>query len=363
MSEITEKPVIGITMGDYNGIGPEVILKALHSNQMNRICTPVVYGSMKVLNRYRNLLDMKDWQLANTQSAESANPKLTNVVTCFDDKTTEIEPGKVTTDAGKAAFECLKQGASDLKAGKIAALVTAPINKKNIQSEDFAFPGHTEYLADAFGVKENLMFLVSEDLRVAVVTGHIPLAEVAAVLTRDKITKKINLLLQSLRKDFGIRKPRIAVLGLNPHAGEDGLLGSEDAQIIRPAVQDFQNKGHLVFGPLPADGFFGTQQYKNYDAVLAMYHDQGLIPFKTIAFEQGVNFTAGMPAVRTSPDHGTAYDIAGKNQASEVSMLEAIYAAIDITRNRAEQADLEKNALKKQDLRAILKGDDSKSGR
>ena len=363
MSEITEKPVIGITMGDYNGIGPEVILKALHNNQMNRICTPVVYGSMKVMNRYRALSDMKDWQLTGAQSAETANPKLTNVITCFNDQATEIEPGKVTPEAGKAAFECLKRGVEDLKAGKITALVTAPINKKNIQSDDFAFPGHTEYLADAFGIKENLMFMISEDLRVAVVTGHIPLAEVSAVLTRDKITKKISLLTQSLRNDFGIRKPRIAVLGLNPHAGEDGLLGSEDAQIIRPAVQDLQNKGQLVFGPMPADGFFGTQQYKKYDAVLAMYHDQGLIPFKTIAFEEGVNFTAGMVAVRTSPDHGTAYDIAGKNQASEVSMLQAIYAAIDVAKNRAEQAELEKNALKKQDLRAILKGDDSKSGR
>ena len=348
MSEsYSDKPVIGITLGDYNGIGPEVILKVLHSNQLNRICTPVVYGSMRIFNRYRNLLEMKDWNLFGAQKIDMINPKMTNVITCWQDPQEDIQPGKVTPEAGKGAFESLKRAVEDLEEGRLDAIVTAPINKNNIQNEEFNFPGHTEYLAESFGVQEPLMFMVSDILRVGVVTGHIPLNEVASHITKEKITARLQAMLKSLRGDFGIRKPRIAVLGLNPHAGESGLLGSEENDIIEPLIKEMRAKGQLVYGPYPADGFFAAQSYRKYDAVLAMYHDQGLTPFKTIAFNDGVNFTAGLPIVRTSPDHGTAYDIAGKNLADETSMRQAIFTAIDIVRQRKEQAELEKNALKR----------------
>ena len=342
-----ERLVIGISLGDYNGIGPEVILKALQNNRLQKICTPVIYGSMRILNRYRNLLDMKDWNLHGAQTIGQISHKLTNVITCWPDQNGDIQPGQVTPEAGQAALACLQRAVDDLKDGKIDALVTAPINKYNIQSEEFAFPGHTEYLAEQFGVKDNLMFLVSELLRVGVVTGHVPLGSVREQVTRERIAQKLTLMMQSLKQDFGIEKPKIAVLGLNPHAGEEGLLGNEELDIIKPLLTEWLNKGELVFGPFPADGFFGTKAYRNYDAVLAMYHDQGLIPFKAIAFEEGVNFTAGMPAVRTSPDHGTAYDIAGKNLADETSMLQAIYTAIDVARQRKEYMELEAGKLKK----------------
>lgn len=343
-----DRLVIGISLGDYNGIGPEVILKALQYNRLQKICTPVIYGSMRILNRYRNLLNMKDWNLNGAQTIGQISHKLTNVITCWPDQNQDIQPGRVTPEAGQAAFACLQRAVDDLKDGKLDALVTAPINKYNIQSEEFKFPGHTEYLAQEFGVQDNLMFMVSETLRVGVVTGHIPLGRVRQNVTRDRIVQKLNLMMQSLKQDFGIDKPKIAVLGLNPHAGEEGLLGNEEQDVIKPLLTDLRNKGQLVFGPYPADGFFGTRGYRNFDAVLAMYHDQGLIPFKSIAFEEGVNFTAGMPAIRTSPDHGTAYDIAGKDLADETSMLQAIYTAIDVARNRKEFLELEAGALKKQ---------------
>ncbi|AUD02586.1 4-hydroxythreonine-4-phosphate dehydrogenase PdxA [Spirosoma pollinicola] len=341
-----DRLVIGISLGDYNGIGPEVILKALQYNRLQKICTPVIYGSMRILNRYRNLLNLKDWNLNGAQSIGQISHKLTNVITCWPDQNQDIQPGQVTADAGQAAFACLQRAVDDLKAGKLDALVTAPINKNNIQSEEFKFPGHTEYLAQEFGVQDNLMFLVSQSLRVGVVTGHVPLGRVRQNITRERIAQKLSLMMRSLKQDFGIEKPKIAVLGLNPHAGEEGLLGTEENDIIKPLIAEWRNKGQLVFGPYPADGFFGTRAYLKFDAVLAMYHDQGLIPFKAIAFEEGVNFTAGMSAVRTSPDHGTAYDIAGKDLADETSMLQAIYTAIDVARNRKEYLELEAGALK-----------------
>lgn len=341
-----ERLVIGISLGDYNGIGPEVILKALQHNRMQRICTPVIYGSMRILNRYRNILNLKDWNLNGIQNIGQASHKLTNVLTCWNDQNHEIQPGKVTAEAGHAAFACLQRAVEDLKAGKIDALVTAPINKHNIQSEEFAFPGHTEFLAHAFGVEDNLMFMVSETLRVGVVTGHIPLGRVRSSVTRERIMQKLSLMYQSLKQDFGIQKPKIALLGLNPHAGEEGLLGQEENEVIKPLMEEVREQGQLIYGPYPADGFFGTRSYRKFDAVLAMYHDQGLIPFKAIAFEEGVNFTAGLPIVRTSPDHGTAYDIAGKNLADETSMVQAIYLACDVARRRKEYHDLEANALK-----------------
>ncbi|AKD54392.1 4-hydroxythreonine-4-phosphate dehydrogenase PdxA [Spirosoma radiotolerans] len=341
-----DRLVIGISLGDFNGIGPEVILKALQYNRLQKICTPVIYGSMRILNRYRNLLNLKDWNLNGAQTIGQISHKLTNVITCWPDQNQEIQPGQVTPEAGQAALACLQRAVDDLKAGKLDALVTAPINKNNIQSEEFKFPGHTEYLAEEFGVTDNLMFLVSQTLRVGVVTGHVPLGRVRQNVTRERIAQKLTLMMQSLKQDFGIEKPKIAVLGLNPHAGEEGLLGTEENEIIKPLITEWRNKGQLVFGPYPADGFFGTRAYSKFDAVLAMYHDQGLIPFKAIAFEEGVNFTAGMPAVRTSPDHGTAYDIAGKDLADETSMLQAIYTAIDVARNRKEFLELEAGALK-----------------
>ncbi|QKZ15816.1 4-hydroxythreonine-4-phosphate dehydrogenase PdxA [Spirosoma sp. KUDC1026] len=343
-----DRLVIGISLGDYNGIGPEVILKALQYNRLQKICTPVIYGSMRVLNRYRNLLNLKDWNLNSAPTVGQISHKLTNVITCWPDQNQDINPGQVTPEAGQAAFVCLQRAVDDLKEGKIDALVTAPINKYNIQSEEFKFPGHTEYLAQEFGVADNLMFLVSNTLRVGVVTGHVPLGRVRQNVTKEKIAQKLTFMMWSLKQDFGIEKPKIAVLGLNPHAGEEGLLGNEEQEVIRPVINEWRNKGQLVFGPYPADGFFGTRSYLKFDAVLAMYHDQGLIPFKTIAFEEGVNFTAGMPAVRTSPDHGTAYDIAGKGIADETSMLQAIYTAVDVARQRKEYMELEANALKKQ---------------
>ncbi len=345
-----DRLIIGISLGDYNGIGPEVILKALQYNRLQKICTPVIYGSMRILNRYRNLLNLKDWNLNGVQTVGQISHKLTNVITCWPDQNQDILPGQVTPEAGQAALACLQRAVDDLKDGKIDALVTAPINKNNIQSEEFKFPGHTEYLAEQFGVQDNLMFLVSQTLRVGVVTGHVPLGRVRQNITKERIAQKLTLMMQSLEQDFGIEKPKIAVLGLNPHAGEEGLLGNEENDIIKPVLAEWRNKGQLVFGPYPADGFFGTRAYTKFDAVLAMYHDQGLIPFKAIAFEEGVNFTAGMPAVRTSPDHGTAYDIAGKDLADETSMLQAIYTAIDVARNRKESLALEAGALKKQSV-------------
>lgn len=343
--QIIEKPTIGITIGDYNGIGPEVILKALEGNQLAKLCTPIIYGSLRVLNQYRNQLDMKDWSLHGIQKVEQANVKLTNVITCWHDHQAEIAPGKITAEAGQGSLAALKRAVEDLKAGKIQALVTGPINKDNIQSDDFKFPGHTEYLAEAFSVKDALMFMVAENVRVGVLTGHIPLESVSASITVEKLTTKIEQMLQSLRGDFGIKKPRLAVLGLNPHAGENGLLGTEEIEIIQPVVKSFKEKGKLVFGPFSADGFFAAGTYKQYDAVLAMYHDQGLIPFKTLAFNEGVNFTAGLSVVRTSPDHGTAYNIAGKNVAEPGSLLKAIYLACDVSRYRGQSAELDRNAL------------------
>jgi 4-hydroxythreonine-4-phosphate dehydrogenase len=343
--QISNKPVIGITLGDYNGIGPEVILKALEGNQLAKLCTPIVYGSLRVLNQYRNLFEMKDWTLHGIQRPEQANPKLANVITCWHDHQTEIAPGQITAEAGQGSLSSLKRAVEDLRAGKIQAIVTGPINKDNIQSDEFKFPGHTEYFAQSFEVDEALMFMVAGDLRVGVLTGHIPLEQVKSQITAEKLNLKIEQILKSLKNDFGIKKPRLAVLGLNPHAGENGLLGKEEIEIIQPVIKTFKEKGNLVIGPFPADGFFPAGTYKKYDAVLAMYHDQGLIPFKTLAFNEGVNFTAGLPVVRTSPDHGTAYNIAGKGQASEGSLLQAIYLACDVSRYRSESGEIDKNAL------------------
>jgi 4-hydroxythreonine-4-phosphate dehydrogenase len=328
------KPVIGISLGDINGIGPEVVLKALADPRILDMMTPVVYGSSKVLGYYRKALKMSHFQYHHMQGP--ALEGQVNVVNCWQE-VIEIQMGQSNPEGGKAALLALQKAVEDLKGGRIEGIVTAPINKQNIQSEEFKFPGHTEFFTKAFDTKDSLMLLCSGSLRVGVVTGHVPLQEVPQLITKERVQYKLNILERSLRQDFGIGKPRIAVLGLNPHAGEEGLLGTEEQEVIIPVIQDIKQKGRLVFGPFPADGFFGSGAYQKFDGILAMYHDQGLIPFKTLAFEQGVNYTAGLPIVRTSPDHGTAYDIAGQNIASESSMREALYLACDIARRRNEK--------------------------
>lgn len=329
------QPVIGISIGDINGIGPEVIIKALDDKRMMNQMTPIIYGSPKVLSFYRKELGYEQFNFMTIKDMDNIAYGKVNVITCWDDPL-EVTPGKVTQAGGNAAWWSLKKAAEDLKAGLLDAIVTAPINKNNIQNEDFTFAGHTEFFTETFEAAESLMFLVQDEFRVGVVTGHIPLQAVSQQLTQDKIRRKLVIMENSLRYDFGKLKPRIAVLGLNPHAGEEGLLGPEEKETIQPVIQALKESGKLIFGPFPADGFFGAMLHQQFDAVLAMYHDQGLIPFKTLAFEKGVNFTAGLPVVRTSPDHGTAYDIAGKNQANAASMREALYLACDVLKNREE---------------------------
>jgi 4-hydroxythreonine-4-phosphate dehydrogenase len=340
-----EKIIVGISQGDINGIGLEVIIKTFLDPQMLEICTPIVFGSNKTATFHRKALNVEDFSFNPIKDISEINHKRANIINIYDDEPL-VELGKQTPVGGKYAFLSLEAAAYALAQKKIDVLVTAPINKENIQSPDFNFPGHTEYLDDKFGDGNSLMFLVSDNLKVAVVTGHIPVTQVAQALTTEKILKKIQVLHKSLIQDFEVRRPKIAVLGLNPHAGDNGVIGNEEMSIINPAINQAREEGMLVYGPYPADGFFGNGTYKNFDAVLAMYHDQGLIPFKTIAFNEGVNFTAGLPVVRTSPDHGTAYDIAGKNQASEESFRKAIYTAIDIYKVRRAYNLITANPLK-----------------
>ena len=324
---------IGITQGDINGISYEVILKTLEDNRICELCTPIVYGSPKVAAYHRKMLNL-NVNLNIINKAEEAQEKKANIINCCNEEI-KVEVGLSTSQAGEAAFKALEKATRDLKEGKIDVLVTAPINKNNIQSESFSFPGHTEYLENLFGEKgDALMVLANESIRIAVVTGHVPVSKISSCLTQEKILNKIKQFNKSLVEDFGIFKPRIAVLGLNPHAGDKGVIGKEEEEIISPAIKQALDEGIICFGPLPADGFFGANGHSHYDGILAMYHDQGLIPFKTIAMDNGVNFTAGLPVVRTSPDHGTAYDLAGQNMASENSFRQALYMAIDVYKNR-----------------------------
>jgi 4-hydroxythreonine-4-phosphate dehydrogenase len=332
----TDRPRIGITLGDFNGIGPEVVIKALHDHRLMAMVTPVVYGSAKVLSYYKKLLNIEEFNYNPVRNRGQYAPKSINVVNCWEE-TLEVNPGKPSKDAGKAALHALKQASSDLKEGLLDAIVTGPIDKNTIHSDEFPFKGHTEFLVDFFEAKDHLMLLVSQDLRVGLVTSHVALREVAGLITKERVESKLKTLEQSLRKDFNISKPKIAVLALNPHAGDGGLMGDEEEKVLRPLVNELRNTGKLIAGPFPADGFFASGSYQRYDGILAMYHDQGLIPFKTMAFETGVNFTSGLSVIRTSPDHGTAYAIAGKNQASENSMRQAIYQACDIFKHRIEQ--------------------------
>lgn len=339
-----EKIIVGISQGDINGIGLEVIIKTFLDPQMLEICTPVIFGSNKTASFHRKALNIEDFSFHPIRTISEINHKRANIINVYDEDIV-IELGNQTEAGGKYALKSLEAAVDALAQKKIDVLVTAPINKENIQSPDFKFPGHTEYLENKFGTGNSLMFLVSDTLRVAVVTGHIPVTRVAQELTTEKIIQKIRVLNTTLITDFSVRKPKIAVLGLNPHAGDNGVIGDEEQQIIIPAIQKTKEEGLLVYGPYPADGFFGNEAYKNFDAVLAMYHDQGLIPFKTISFNSGVNFTAGLPIIRTSPDHGTAYDIAGKNCASEESFRKAVYLAIDIYKTRKQYTTLISNPL------------------
>ena len=336
---------IGITTGDINGIGLEVIIKTLMDPLVLNYCTPIVYGHTKVASFHRKTSDINDFNFHVISSPEQAREKRANMINCWDEDV-RIELGQRTETGGKYAFLSLQRATADIQSGLIDALVTAPINKLNIQNPDFQFPGHTEYLQAKANAEDVLMFMLSEDLRIGVVSGHDALKDVAPKISKEKILSKLALMNQSLKKDFWIQKPKIAVLGLNPHAGDGGLIGSEEQDIIIPAIEEANQSGIFAMGPYAADGFFGAQTYRQFDGVLAMYHDQGLIPFKQIAFHRGVNFTAGLNFVRTSPDHGTGYDIAGQNKASESTFREALFTAINICKRRRESAELSANPLK-----------------
>ncbi|MEI6764987.1 MAG: 4-hydroxythreonine-4-phosphate dehydrogenase PdxA [Bacteroidota bacterium] len=352
-----KKPVVGITHGDFNGISYEVIIKTFMDPKMLEICTPVVYGSSKIASYHRKVLNINDFTFNLVKKADVATPKRANIVNVTDAEI-KIEIGESSEIAGKLAVQALDMAVEDLKHQNIDVLVTAPINKKNIQSEAFAFQGHTEYLANKFNVSEYLMMMVSETVRIGFVTGHAPISELPKIITQELIVRKLIAMNNSLIRDFACRKPRIAVLSLNPHAGDEGVIGEEEKTIIVPALKKAQNENILCFGPYPADGFFGTMKHKQFDGVLAMYHDQGMIAFKLLSFEDGVNYTAGLPIVRTSPAHGTAYEIAGKNEASPESFRHAVYFACDIFINRQNYDELKANALR---TKTVLPADDDKS--
>lgn len=343
--KMSDKIKIGISIGDINGIGLEVIIKTFADTRMLNYCTPIVYGNTKIASYYRKTIGLNDFSFNVIQHANQANPKRANIVNCWTEDV-KITPGEANETGGKYAFLSLEKATDDLLSGEIEALVTAPINKKTIQNDLFNFPGHTEYIQSRVNAEDVLMFMINDEVKIGVVTGHIPISEVSRSITKESILSKLKLMNESLKTDFWVEKPKIAVLGLNPHAGDNGLIGVEEIEIIQPAIEMANEEGVFAFGPYPADGFFGGEKHLQFDAVLAMYHDQGLIPFKHIAFHDGVNFTAGLPIVRTSPDHGTAFDIAGKNLASEQSFREAIFSAINIVKRRKEQHELLSNTLK-----------------
>lgn len=340
---------VGISHGDINGIGYEILIKTLMESRIIDFCTPIVYGSAKIAGYHRKNLNINNFSLNIIKDANEANPRRANVINCVNEDT-RVELGKSTPEAGESSFVALEAATKDLKENKIDVLLTCPINKKNIQSEKFNFAGHTEYLQKEFDSPDAIMIMVSDVMKIALATGHISIAEVAECITEPLIIRKVKALNKSLIEDFAIRKPRIAVLGLNPHAGDEGFLGTEEQKIIIPALEKLRNDGIVAVGPFAADGFFGSGQFRKFDAILAMYHDQGLAVFKAISMDTGVNFTAGLPVVRTSPAHGTGYEIAGKNEASESSFRNALFLGCDIFRNRNMHRDLTANPLKSYDL-------------
>ncbi|MDB5275941.1 MAG: 4-hydroxythreonine-4-phosphate dehydrogenase [Ferruginibacter sp.] len=340
------KPVIGLSCGDINGIGLELIIKTVGDARLLEICTPVIFASNKVLNFYRKALSDINFNFSTIKDASRVNHKQVNLFSCWEEEVA-VTPGLLNETGGKYAVISLVTAAQALKEGKIDGLVTAPIHKKNTNSEAFNFTGHTPYLKNLFEVPDVVMLMVAENMRVALVTEHVPVKDIAQFITKEAILSKLHLLNNSLKKDFGIDKPKIAVLGLNPHAGDEGLVGKEEEEIIKPAIKEAKFKDIFCFGPYPADAFFARGQYEKFDAVLAMYHDQGLIPFKSLANGEGVNYTAGLNGIRTSPDHGVAFDIAGKSKADEASFREAVFKCIDIITARKEYASQHKNPLKK----------------
>lgn len=344
MSELIK---VGITHGDVNGIGYEILMKTFSDSRLLELFNPIIYGSSKSASYHRKVLNNNSVNFNIISRVEESQVGKVNLLNCVKEET-KIEIGTASNEAGESSYIALDWATKDLKNGKIDLLVTLPINKNTIQNEQFNFPGHTEFLENRFSISEDnaMMMMISENLRIALATTHIPLKDVSSALSKEHILNRMKILNHSLKRDFNIQAPRIAVLGLNPHAGENRLLGNEEADIIAPAIKEAQELWILSAGPFAADGFFGSGRFKEFDAVLAMYHDQGLIPFKTLAMGMGVNFTAGLQIVRTSPDHGTAYDIAGKNIASEESFRQALFSAIDIFRNRCRYDETCKNPLK-----------------
>ena len=337
---------VGITVGDFNGIGLEVIIKTLANSSILQFCTPVIYGSAKVVSYHKNIVNPTEFNFHSTATADKIYHQKINVVNCWQDNVT-IALGKETEEAGRFAHTSLDRAVHDLKDGHIDVLVTGPISKNSMKMAGFPYPGHTEYLANAFGVKDALMMMVSDQMRLALVTSHVPLQKVSSTITKELIRSQLDQLTKALVVDFGIQKPVTAVLGLNPHAGENGHLGKEEEDIIRPVIIEAKKSGEIIMGPYPADGFFGSMRFKKFDGILAMYHDQGLIPFKMLHFQDGVNYSAGLPYVRTSPDHGTAFEIAGKNEADPSSFRAALFAAIDIYKARERYRKDNANAVRK----------------
>ncbi|MBL0309883.1 MAG: 4-hydroxythreonine-4-phosphate dehydrogenase PdxA [Bacteroidetes bacterium] len=337
---------IGISLGDYNGVGPEVIIKTLEDERIYKFCTVVVYGQKSIISHYAKHFKIPNFNIQEVKDVENLNPKLPNIINCWSEAV-EIIPGQLTSEGGSRALICLNAGIKDLTEKKIDVLVTGPVNKSSISQHQPEFKGQTEYISQAAGNENSMMLLVDAGLRVGLVTNHISLKEVTAKLDVNLIFNKLEILNQTLKQDFLIHKPRIAVLGLNPHAGDNSLLGKEEKDIIAPAVNRAKEKGMYVMGPYSADGFFGAHHYRQFDAVLAMYHDQGLVPFKTLSFGSGVNYTAGLNIVRTSPDHGTGFDIAGKNLASPDSLRNAIFTGLDIVKNRKIYAEMTANPVER----------------
>ncbi len=360
MSAIIEnKPIIGISCGDINGIGIELIIKTLGDNRILDICTPVIFANNKVINFYRKSVPDININFINIKELTRINHKQVNLFNCWEEEV-NVTPGILTDIGGNYAIKSLAAAAQALKEGIIDGLVTAPVHKKNIQGPQFNYTGHTPYLKNLFAAADVAMFMVAENIKVALLTEHVAVKDIAQYVTKDNITSKLQIVNNSLKKDFGITKPKIAVLGLNPHAGDEGLIGKEDEEVIKPAIKEAKQKDIFCFGPYPADAFFARGQYEKFDAVLAMYHDQGLIPFKSLAVGEGINYTAGLKAVRTSPDHGVAFDIAGKGKADEASFREAIFKAVDIINSRKEFEYQYRNPLKKMSAGMLARAVDEK---
>lgn len=339
------KPLIGISIGDINGINFELIIKTFQDERVLNYCTPIIYASSRVANYHSKALDYKNVDFNTIQSPKKANSEKLNLINAWQEEA-RVELGQIKEEAGKYAYQSLKACTDDLQQGLLDGMVTCPINKHTIQSQDFDFPGHTEFLEQKFGSEDTAMVMIHERIKIGVVTGHIPFNAIGEKLTQERIVRKIKTLNDALVKDFTISKPKIAVLGLNPHAGDQGLLGNEEEELITPAIEEAKSEGYLAFGPFPADGFFGSKHFLNFDGSLAQYHDQGLAPFKALTFGEGVNYTAGLPIVRTSPDHGPGYALAGKGEADENSFRQALFKAIEIIQNRRTHSEITANPLK-----------------